>query len=144
MLIVRRQRSRGELRDETKTAAGDRQVAVLPTVARALMRHRAATEHAADNDPIFPTIVGIHQDDHNVRRRLRPAARDAGVPWATPHVFRHSLATELRDAGYDAAIIAKVIGHTDENFTRRVYIHTKDSPRFDAIDGDDFAIGAAD
>ena len=39
-------------------------------------------------------------------------------------------------------IIAKVIGHADESFTRRVYIHTKDSPRFDAIDGDDFAIGA--
>lgn len=73
-------------------------------------------------------------DDHNVRRRLRPAAEAAGVPWATPHVFRHSLATELRDRGYDADVIAKVLGHTDEAFTRRVYIHTKDIPRFDDID----------
>jgi len=144
VLIVGRQHSRGELRDEAKTEAGHRRVALLPSVSRALIRHRASTEYAGDDDPIFPTLTGTHQDDHNVRRRLRPAAKEAGVPWATPHVFRHSLATELRDAGYDAAIIAKVIGHSDENFTRRVYIHTKDSPRFDAIDGDDFAIGAAD
>ena len=69
-----------------------------------------------------------------MRRRLRPAAKRAGVPWATPHVFRHSLATELRDAGYDAAVISKVLGHTDEGFTRRVYIHTRDAPRFDDLD----------
>jgi integrase len=109
-------------------------VALLPSVMRDLLRHRATSPHSGYDDPIFASLTGSHQDDHNVRRRLRPAAEAAGVPWATPHVFRHSLATELRDRGYDADVIAKVLGHTDEAFTRRVYIHTKDTPRFDDID----------
>lgn len=131
---IRRQHYRGELRDETKTEAGSRAVALLPSVMRDLMRHRASTSYAAEDDPIFPTIIGTHQDAHNVRKRLRPAARAAGVPWVTPHVFRHSLATELRDRGYDASVIARVLGHTDEAFTRRVYIHTREAPRFDDLD----------
>jgi hypothetical protein len=131
VLIVERQQHRGGTRDELKTEAGHRRVAIVPSLARALMRHRASTEHAADDALIFPSLAGTAQDDHNVRRRLRPAAKRAGVQWATPHVFRHSLATELRDAGYDATVISKVLGHTDEAFTRRVYIHTRDAPRFD-------------
>jgi integrase len=31
-------------------------------------------------------------------------------------------------------VIARVLGHTDEAFTRRVYIHTRDAPRFDDLD----------
>src|SRR6185436_19090959 len=87
-----------------------------------------------DVDPIFPSNTGAHQDDHNVRRRLRPAAVRAGVPWATPHVFRHTLATELRDSGVHDTIIAAVLGHSDPNFTRRTYMHTDEAPRNDHID----------
>jgi integrase len=83
-------------------------------------------------DPVFPAYA-----DGRPPTSRRPE-------FHRPSGDRESLATEFRDAGYDGAIIAKVIGHSDENFTRRVYIHTKDSPRFDAIDGDDFAIGAAE
>jgi integrase len=143
VLVVQRKRYRGADDDDTKTAAGQRRVALVPSLARALLRHRAQSEHDADSAPIFASLTGSPQDDHNVRRRLRPAAKAAGVGWATPHVFRHSLATELRDAGYDAAVIAKVLGHTDEAFTRRVYIHTADAPRFDDLD-DGFTIAAAD
>lgn len=131
---VRRQHYRGELREEAKTDAGARAVALLPSLMRDLLEHRGTTPYPADDDPIFPTITGTHQDAHNVRNRLRPAARAAGVAWVTPHVFRHSLATELRDRGYDASIIARVLGHTDEAFTRRVYIHTREVPRFDDLD----------
>jgi integrase len=131
---IRRQHYRGKLREEAKTEAGSRAVALLPSVMRDLARHRATTPYAADEDPIFPTITGTHQDAHNVRSRLRPAAKSAGIPWVTPHVFRHSLATELRDRGYDASVIARVLGHADEAFTRRVYIHTRDAPRFDDLD----------
>jgi integrase len=119
---------------KSKTEAGVRTVAILPSLARALTRHRTSTEYAAVASPIFPTLTGTRQDDHKVRRRLRPAATAAGVPWATPHTFRHSLATEMRDRGYDMTIIAKVLGHSDPNFTRRVYVHTADAPRFDDLD----------
>lgn len=70
---IRRQYYRGELRNETKTAAGMRSVALMPSLMRDPLRHRAATPYSGD-------------------------------------------------------------GHTDEAFTRRVYIHPKETPRFDAID----------
>jgi len=69
-----------------------------------------------------------------VRRRLRPAAAATGVPWATPHVFRHSLATELLHRGFDPVVIAKILGHRSDLTTRRVYIHAPETPRFDELD----------
>jgi integrase len=119
---------------KSKTDAGVRSIAVVPSLARALTLWRAATKYPGPDDPIFPSLVGGHRDAHNVRRNLRPATKAAGVPWATPHVFRHSLATEMRDAGYDMSVIAKVLGHSDPTFTRRVYVHTQDAPRFDDLD----------
>jgi integrase len=77
---------------------------------------------------------GTHQDSHNLRRRLRPAATAAGIPWMTPHVLRHSLATELLDHGHDISAIAKILGHRSEVFTRRMYIHARETPRFDDLD----------
>ena len=66
--------------------------------------------------------------------RLRPAARAAGVPWLTPHVLRHSPASEMVHRGYDISAIAKVLGHRSEAFTRRVYVHPRETPRFDELD----------
>jgi integrase len=133
VLRVRRQFYRGELRERTKTAESTREVAIHPQLARLLLKHRAASPYSQDDDPVFAAVTGVHQDDHNVRRRLRPAAKAAGVPWVTPHVFRHTLATRLRDQGYEADVIASVLGHTDEAFTRRTYIHRKATPRFDDL-----------
>ena len=56
------------------------------------------------------------------------------MPWVTPHVFRHTLATRLIEHGYDAGLVAKVLGHRSEAFTRRVHIHPPEVPRFDELD----------
>lgn len=40
-----------------------------------------------------------------------------------PHLFRHSHASALADAGYSATEIAARIGHSDPAFTQRRYIH---------------------
>jgi integrase len=134
VLLVRRQWQDGWLVEHTKTSAGTRAVAVVPSLARALSHARTRARFAAPADPIFATTRGSHQDSHNVRRRLRPAARAAGVPWMTPHTLRHSLATELVDRGYDISAVARVLGHRSEHFTRRVYVHAKATPRFDDLD----------
>ena len=52
----------------------------------------------------------------------------------TPHVLRHSLATALVDRGYYISAVVKVIGHRSEAFTRRVYVHARETPRFDELD----------
>jgi integrase len=59
----------------------------------------------------------------------------AGVPWLTPHVLRHSLATTLADQGHPTEDIAVILGHTDAAFTARTYIHSERVPRFDSIEG---------
>lgn len=40
-----------------------------------------------------------------------------------PHLFRHSHASAMADAGYSATEIAARIGHSDPAFTQRRYIH---------------------
>jgi integrase len=47
VLVVGRQHYRGELREGAKTEAGDRRVSIVPSLARALTRHRTAKEKAA-------------------------------------------------------------------------------------------------
>lgn len=116
-----------------KTEAGERSIALVPTIARALTQYRTSARFDLDDDPLFPSTVGTVQNSHNVRTRLRKVTKPLDLAWATPHKFRHSLATELRDHGYDANMIARVLGHTDPAFTARVYIHAKDAPRFDNI-----------
>jgi integrase len=137
VFVISRQHYRGELREGAKTEAGERAVAIMPSLSRELMRHRASATYSSDTDPIFPTITGSHMDACNVRRRvLKPAATRAGVPWATPHVFRHSLARQLREQGEDENIIAAVLGHSDPNFTRKTYgrLGATEAVRFDGLD----------
>ena len=73
------------------------------------------------------------QDDHNVRHRFNRIRDDAGVPWATPHKYRHSLATELIESGIPLTNVSKILGHSDSAFTARVYVHAKEAPRFDHL-----------
>jgi len=133
ILVIERQFYCGKLKDSPKTEAGDRCVALIPALVRELMRHRANTDYPAPQDPIFATKYGTHISAHNVRRMLRPKVAELGLGWATPHVFRHSLATALRDAGHDATAIARVLGHADPGFTQRTYIHAPQVVRFDNL-----------
>ncbi|MGO9790531.1 MAG: tyrosine-type recombinase/integrase [Solirubrobacteraceae bacterium] len=137
VFTIRRQHYRGELREEAKTVAGLRAVALTPSLMRDLLKHRATSPYPAASDPVFPTITGAHRDDHNLRRRvLKPAAEAAGVPYCTPHVFRHSLARILREQGYHDGAIAQVLGHSDPNFTRKTYgrLSAVEAVRFDDLD----------
>lgn len=132
VLLVRRQCLHGVLVDKLKSEASHRRVALLPALVAELREARPRL--ALCKQPVFPSLSGSHQDSHNVRRRLRKASEATGLPWVTPHVFRHSFATEMRNRGYDCGDISKVLGHRSEAFTRLVYIHADEMPRFDDFD----------
>lgn len=135
VLQIKRQMYKGVLHERTKTEAGARSVGIKPSLMRDLMRHRDSSSYSADTEPIFATATGQHADAHNVRSRvLRPAATRAGLPWITPHVFRHSLARTMRENGYTDDQIARVLGHSDPNFTRKTYGRTRDVVRLDDLD----------
>jgi integrase len=59
---------------------------------------------------------------------LKRAAVRAGVPWVTPHVFRHTAAVWMAEAGVPMPEIAAYLGHSDSRTTERVY--AKFSPAY--------------
>jgi len=117
-----------------------RPVPARPAVAldRRLIAPQARRPEGARADRLDDGVWGLrlplpYRNSHNLRRRLRPAVRAAGVPWVTPHVLRHSLATELLDNGHDTSAVAKVLGHRSEAFTRRSSATLHPRPRDAAL-----------
>lgn len=64
----------------------------------------------------------------SVKKALGGAGRRAGLPWVTAHVFRHSAATHMAEAGVPMAEIAQYLGHSDSRLTERIY--ARFSPKY--------------
>jgi integrase len=56
----------------------------------------------------------------SIRTAFRRAAKDAGLPWATPHVLKHSVVSWLAEDGYTVDRISDLTA-THPNTVRRVY-----------------------
>lgn len=57
----------------------------------------------------------------NVKKGLSAAAKRAGIPWVTAHVFRHSAACLMAEAGVPMSEIAQMLGHKNSKTTEAVY-----------------------
>lgn len=125
---------------KSKTEAGLQPIPLTPEAARMLVRRRDDAG-ASDDDLIFPNANGTPMDRRNWTRRVfKPAARRAGVPWASPHKLRHSVATLMAERGYQAADIARMLRHADGGaLAQRTYMH----PKVRSVDFLDDAIGGA-
>jgi integrase/recombinase XerD len=92
-------------------------------------------------DWLFPSgqRPDLPLDDRTIRLICRNAARDAGVTKrVSPHVFRHSCATHMLEAGADLRTIQVLLGHASIQTTARylrvstAHLQTIPSP-FDAL-----------
>jgi integrase len=77
-----------------------------------------------------------------VKHALAAAARRCGLPWVTAHVFRHSAASWMAEAGVPMFEIAQFLGHADSRTTEKTYARL--SPDFlrdaaEALEIDHFA-----
>jgi integrase len=120
---VIRLKGQGLIRKRTKTAAGDRTLALPSWAVAMLRRRREATED--EFGPVFPDSLGGLRDPSNTRRDLRDARGSEDFAWVTSHVFRKTAATVLDEAGLSARKVADQLGHARPSMTQDVYLGRK-------------------
>jgi len=69
-----------------------------------------------------------HVSDRAFQRAIKEAARRAGLnKRVTPHVLRHSFASQMLDAGYDIRTVQELMGHKSVE-TTQIYPHVLRKP----------------
>lgn len=126
---VRRQLYRGRLQPP-KSRQGRRDVPLDHELVRALQARRIEAERSGEEDLVFANEAGGALDKDNLRRRhLRPAAEEAGAPWAGFHTVRHTCASLLFERGASVVQVQRWLAHHSAAFTLSTYVHW--------LDGDD-------
>ena len=89
----------------------------------ALARRRTGSP-ARGGDAVFLSRRGVAMTRQNFFTRLRALARQAGIASerVSPHVLRHSFATDLLEGGADLRAVQAMLGHTDLA-TTQIYTH---------------------
>ena len=65
----------------------------------------------------------LPQPANLLRRTVKPAAVRAGVPWASQNTLRHTCASMLFRAGWNAKQVQTMLGHHSPAFTLATYVH---------------------
>lgn len=76
----------------------------------------------------FRSGAGTMLDPDNLSTRvLAPACKEAGVPWAGFHTFRHTVASRLFAEGRNVVQVQRWLGHHSASFTLDTYVHLLDN-----------------
>jgi integrase len=118
-----------------KSKHGKRDVPLAHDVVLMLRAHRSRSDWPGPKDYVFATRAGTPLRRENIRKRqLKPAAEEAGVPWAGFHTFRHTCASRLFAAGRNAVQVQRWLGHHSPSFTLATYVHLLDDDLGDPLD----------
>lgn len=78
----------------------------------------------APDQLVFTNTFGQRIDPSNLQNRvMKPAAIKAGAGWATVHSLRHTCASRLFRAGWNAKQVQMLLGHHSPAFTISTYVH---------------------
>lgn len=80
-------------------------------------------EEGAGRHALFISSRGNRMDENALRYRFRVLCRKAGLPAdVTPHVIRHTFATDLLSGGADLRSVQELLGHANLS-TTTLYTH---------------------
>jgi integrase len=104
--------------ETTKTKASEAPVPVIPVLAKYLEAHRNGFP---DHGFIFAgPKLRKPLDLHNVANRvIRPALKEANIPWCGWHGFRRGLATTLYELGTEARTRQAILRHANVSVTEQ-------------------------
>jgi len=129
VIRVRQALGRDGKRGPTKTPEAVRDVAIAPSLAAMLRRHKLASPYSQPSDFVFASVTGTPLHYRNVTRRgLEAAVKRAGLdeegkPKLRWHDLRHGFASMLIAQGRDVAWVSKQLGHTRSSVTLDIYSH---------------------
>lgn len=81
--------------------------------------------HDADFPLLFTNRAGRRLSDQSIRNIVKQTATASGAGKVTPHMFRHTLATQLLEQGVDLRHIQRLLGHSSIT-TTTIYVQVSD------------------
>ncbi|WP_430501277.1 tyrosine-type recombinase/integrase [Micromonospora trifolii] len=110
-----------------KSDAGWRMV-VLPRFAVGMIMARKLAAAGNPHDAIFASRRGTWLSPNNVRRQWREDRADTDLAWVTPHTFRKTVATLIKEET-DTKSAAAQLGHSSEESPPRTTSPNPPKPR---------------
>ncbi len=99
----------------TRKGGKGQRIALAPATVQALDLYLAGRT----TGPIFVTRQGNHYDRHNAGRLLNGLAQRAGIEGGFhPHTIRHTVVTELLEAGEPLHKVQDLLGHSSSDTTQ--------------------------
>lgn len=123
-----------------KTDSGNRRVAVPASIIKELKNFHFEMnlyfeKHALPKSPlIFPTIYGNYMCDRNERATLKKRLSALGLPDYGFHLFRHTHASLMLNAGMNWKELQHRMGHKSITTTMDIYAELAPKKKFEAVD----------
>jgi integrase len=121
---VQRQKDRGLVYIEPRTALSRRTVQLTSFALSELRQHRArsAVSHV-NTDIVFASDAGTLLDPTNVTHRFQQTRERAGLPALRLHDLRHTAATLMLQEGVHPSVVREMLGHSTVMLTLGTYSH---------------------
>lgn len=88
--------------------------------------------HHPDAPVLFTNRNGRRLSDQSIRNIIRQIAQTSGAGRVTPHMFRHTLATQLLEEGVDLRHIQRLLGHSSIT-TTTIYAAVSDRSQRESL-----------
>ncbi len=119
------------LEKDTKSEAGERTLPLPEPVKRALLasqmtqevEHLSLGSYYQGSGYVFVDHLGMAMDTRQLREHAYSLMAAVGLRRVRLYDARHSCLTYLAVSGVPDVVLASWAGHTNANFTRKVYVH---------------------